>query len=67
MCDDMGDGLVHQDVATEVLVFMVVGLQGLQTNFLLPNQMPVIRESGGSVHVSKEGHGCSIRVVCPCK
>ncbi|XP_037831652.1 uncharacterized protein si:ch73-130a3.4 isoform X3 [Kryptolebias marmoratus] len=64
---DMGDGLNEQDVATEALVFMVVGLQGhwkapiayYLTKCLSPETQEVLL-----VHAMEELHKCGIRVIC---
>lgn len=64
---DMGDGMNETDVATEALVFMVVGLQGhwkapiayYLTNSLSPNTQKVL-----IVHALEELHERGIRVVC---
>lgn len=58
---DMGDGKDETDVATEVLVFMVVGLQvhWKKSGWLLPH-----KGSDLSVHAREELHGRGIRVLC---
>lgn len=64
---DMGDGMNETDVATEALVFMVVGLQGhwkapiayYLTKSLSPETQKVLL-----VHALEELHERGIRVVC---
>lgn len=64
---DLGDGMNETDVATEALVFMIVGLQGHWkapvaydlTKCLSPRTQEVLL-----VHVLEELHECIIRVVC---
>ncbi|KAK0152322.1 DNA transposase THAP9 [Merluccius polli] len=64
---DMGNGVDETDVATEVLVFMVVGIQGhwkapvayYHTKSLSPDTQKVL-----VVHALEELHARGIRVVC---
>ncbi len=64
---DMGDGMNETDVATEALVFMVVGLQGhwkapisyYLTNTLSPDTQKVL-----ILHALEELHERGIRVLC---
>ncbi|KAL1252213.1 hypothetical protein QQF64_020009 [Cirrhinus molitorella] len=64
---DMGNGMDETDVATEVLVFMVVGIQGhwkapvayYLTKSLSPDTQKVL-----VVHALEELHARGIRVVC---
>lgn len=63
---DMGDGLNETDVATEALVFMVVGIQGrwkapiifYMTKSLSHTQKVLV------VHALEELHHYGIKVVC---
>ncbi|RVE64489.1 hypothetical protein OJAV_G00126390 [Oryzias javanicus] len=64
---DMGDGMDETDVATEVLVFMVVGLQGhwkAPVGYYLVKSLSPDTQKVLVVHALEELHARGIRVVC---
>lgn len=64
---DMGDGVNESDVATEALVFMVVGLQGhwkAPIAYYLTNSLSPDTQKALIVHALEELHERGIRVLC---
>ncbi|MED6287226.1 hypothetical protein CHARACLAT_014165 [Characodon lateralis] len=62
-CLDMGDGVNETEIATEALVFMVVGLQGHWKTpivYFLTQSLPQVLLK----HALEELHGRGIIVVC---